>query len=123
HFHFFIAIISGEGSIWDGQLLPTHHSTVTKTTMFSSLGRCLFALLVGMTYLRRGECGYAPDKSPELPDGFCPKETGTVTATTGECMCNWQHKDGCECGSLILGFFFRLVNEKLGNTLLINIYT
>lgn len=43
--------------------------TLTKTTMFSSLGRCLFALLVGMTYLRTGECGYAPDKSPELPDG------------------------------------------------------
>mmetsp|Transcript_26939 Transcript_26939/g.42257 ORF Transcript_26939/g.42257 Transcript_26939/m.42257 type:complete len:86 (-) Transcript_26939:88-345(-) len=39
--------------------------------------------------------GYAPKESPKLPDGFCPKETGTVTATTGECMCDWQHKDGC----------------------------
>jgi len=27
--------------------------------------------------------GYAPKESPKLPDGFCPKETGTVTATTG----------------------------------------
>lgn len=65
---------------------------------------------------------------------FCPKSTGTVTATTGgellsviivsstyfpapqkilisifhrdvfviECMCNWQHKDGCE---LVLFFW------------------
>mmetsp|Transcript_28157 Transcript_28157/g.58695 ORF Transcript_28157/g.58695 Transcript_28157/m.58695 type:complete len:93 (+) Transcript_28157:293-571(+) len=41
------------------------------------------------------ESGRAPDKPPKLPEGFCPKETGTATATTGECMCNWQHKDGC----------------------------
>ena len=27
--------------------------------------------------------GYAPKESPKLPDGFCPKETGTATATTG----------------------------------------
>ena len=64
--------------------------------------------------------GYAPRESPKLPDGFCPKETGTITETTGgkeeelrshllcvdsslmlidnilsECMCDWQHKDGC----------------------------
>uniref|UniRef100_A0A7S1BC11 Uncharacterized protein n=1 Tax=Corethron hystrix TaxID=216773 RepID=A0A7S1BC11_9STRA len=26
---------------------------------------------------------------------FCPKETGAITATTGECMCHWQHEDGC----------------------------
>uniref|UniRef100_A0A7S0UMR5 Uncharacterized protein n=1 Tax=Pseudo-nitzschia delicatissima TaxID=44447 RepID=A0A7S0UMR5_9STRA len=37
--------------------------------------------------------GYAPNKSPKLPEGFC--EHGDVTATTGECMCHWQHKDGC----------------------------
>jgi hypothetical protein len=27
--------------------------------------------------------GYAPRESPKLPDGFCPKETGTITETTG----------------------------------------
>ena len=27
--------------------------------------------------------GYAPKESPKLPEGFCPKETGTITATTG----------------------------------------
>mmetsp|Transcript_34413 Transcript_34413/g.39162 ORF Transcript_34413/g.39162 Transcript_34413/m.39162 type:complete len:113 (+) Transcript_34413:165-503(+) len=37
--------------------------------------------------------GYAPNKGPKLPDGFC--KYGDVTATTGECMCHWQHKDGC----------------------------
>jgi hypothetical protein len=25
---------------------------------------------------------------------FC--KHGDVTATTGECMCHWQHKDGCK---------------------------
>ena len=42
------------------------------------------------------EAGRAPNSAPKLPEGFCPEETGTVTATTGECMCNWQHKDGCK---------------------------
>jgi len=40
--------------------------------------------------------GRAPTKKPNLPDGFCPPSTGVATATTGECMCNWQHKDGCK---------------------------
>mmetsp|Transcript_24581 Transcript_24581/g.50762 ORF Transcript_24581/g.50762 Transcript_24581/m.50762 type:complete len:102 (-) Transcript_24581:2-307(-) len=33
---------------------------------------------------------FAPPKGPKLPEGFC--EHGDVTATTGECMCHWQHK-------------------------------
>lgn len=82
---------------------------------------CLIALLATIGAARGG---YAPKESPKLPDGFCPKETGTATATTGgtkltrimcffsivqvsfwkfifsktwnvECMCDWQHKDGC----------------------------
>mmetsp|Transcript_25549 Transcript_25549/g.55846 ORF Transcript_25549/g.55846 Transcript_25549/m.55846 type:complete len:104 (+) Transcript_25549:123-434(+) len=40
--------------------------------------------------------GMAPNTTPDLPEGFCPKSTGVATATTGECMCNWQHKDGCK---------------------------
>mmetsp|Transcript_6123 Transcript_6123/g.7767 ORF Transcript_6123/g.7767 Transcript_6123/m.7767 type:complete len:92 (+) Transcript_6123:20-295(+) len=40
--------------------------------------------------------GRAPSVIPKLPENFCPKETGVATATTGECMCNWQHRDGCK---------------------------
>lgn len=29
------------------------------------------------------QSGYAPQKAPELPDGFCPPDTGDITATTG----------------------------------------
>mmetsp|Transcript_18831 Transcript_18831/g.26551 ORF Transcript_18831/g.26551 Transcript_18831/m.26551 type:complete len:95 (+) Transcript_18831:143-427(+) len=41
------------------------------------------------------DAGYASNKAPDLPKDFCPQETGDITATTGECMCHWQHKDGC----------------------------
>eukprot|EP00579_Thalassiosira_antarctica_P000776 CAMPEP_0201867330 /NCGR_PEP_ID=MMETSP0902-20130614/1596_1 /ASSEMBLY_ACC=CAM_ASM_000551 /TAXON_ID=420261 /ORGANISM="Thalassiosira antarctica, Strain CCMP982" /LENGTH=91 /DNA_ID=CAMNT_0048392469 /DNA_START=38 /DNA_END=316 /DNA_ORIENTATION=+ len=41
------------------------------------------------------QAGYAPKDAPKLPAGFCPSATGMATSTTGECMCNWQHKDGC----------------------------
>ena len=37
----------------------------------------------------------ASTKPADLPDDFCPKATGAATATTGECMCDWQHRDGC----------------------------
>lgn len=43
------------------------------------------------------EGGRAPDKKPgDLPKDFCPRNTGIMTATTGECMCKWQDKNGCE---------------------------
>ncbi len=29
------------------------------------------------------EAGFAPRDAPELPEGFCPKTTGTITSTTG----------------------------------------
>jgi hypothetical protein len=41
---------------------------------------CLIALLAT---IGAAQGGYAPKESPKLPEGFCPKETGTVTATTG----------------------------------------
>ncbi|KAL7506984.1 hypothetical protein ACHAXN_005010 [Cyclotella atomus] len=63
--------------------------------MFSRSVVPRLATLLLIVTLLKVESGYAPDKAPKLPDGFCPKSTGTVTATTGECMCNWQHKDGC----------------------------
>ena len=37
----------------------------------------------------------APKNAPDLPENFCPKATGVATATTGECMCNWQDERGC----------------------------
>ncbi|GAX14466.1 hypothetical protein FisN_11Hh073 [Fistulifera solaris] len=39
--------------------------------------------------------GMAPKDAPQLPAGFCPKATGTITATTGECICRWEHRDAC----------------------------
>eukprot|EP00970_Alexandrium_tamarense_P007099 scaffold1234_cov190-Alexandrium_tamarense.AAC.23 len=54
--------------------------------------RSILAVAVLVALSRPIAAGYAPDKAPKLPDGFCPKETETATATTGECMCNWQHK-------------------------------
>mmetsp|Transcript_11732 Transcript_11732/g.16917 ORF Transcript_11732/g.16917 Transcript_11732/m.16917 type:complete len:95 (+) Transcript_11732:104-388(+) len=56
-----------------------------------SVSFVLFLLIVSPL-----QSGRAPNAKPsDLPEGFCPKETGISTATTGECMCNWQHKDGC----------------------------
>lgn len=30
-----------------------------------------------------GRAGYAPMEAPKLPAGFCPRETGSITETTG----------------------------------------
>lgn len=30
-----------------------------------------------------GSAGYAPMEAPKLPPGFCPRETGSITETTG----------------------------------------
>lgn len=30
-----------------------------------------------------GRAGYAPMEAPKLPTGFCPRETGSITETTG----------------------------------------
>mmetsp|Transcript_18838 Transcript_18838/g.24459 ORF Transcript_18838/g.24459 Transcript_18838/m.24459 type:complete len:82 (-) Transcript_18838:41-286(-) len=48
-----------------------------------------FSMIAGVVAMQ------APDKA-DYPPGFCPSETGTPTATTGECMCNWQDRRGCE---------------------------
>ena len=42
------------------------------------------------------QAGMAPKNAPDLPPDFCPKATGVATATTGECMCNWQDGRGCK---------------------------
>jgi len=62
-------------------------------TGFPNMG--LLYLILLFVHLVQVESGYAPSTAPKLPKGFCPKETGDLTATTGECMCHWQHKDGC----------------------------
>ena len=44
--------------------------------------------------------GRAPDKSPEVPDDFCDKKWGTMTRSTGECMCHPKAKcEGKNCES------------------------
>ncbi|KAK1734828.1 hypothetical protein QTG54_014701 [Skeletonema marinoi] len=48
----------------------------TSTTM-----QALCLIILATIGVAKG--GYAPKESPKLPDGFCPKETGTATATTG----------------------------------------
>ncbi|KAL9191165.1 hypothetical protein ACHAXT_000871 [Thalassiosira profunda] len=50
-------------------------------------------LLLAACLSAPARAGYAPKDAPKLPDGWCGD--GVATATTGECMCNWQHKDGC----------------------------
>mmetsp|Transcript_15312 Transcript_15312/g.22540 ORF Transcript_15312/g.22540 Transcript_15312/m.22540 type:complete len:105 (+) Transcript_15312:67-381(+) len=55
----------------------------------------LHIILVVMAVSRCYSMQAPKGKPSDLPEGFCPKETGMATATTGECMCNWQHKDGC----------------------------
>ena len=36
-----------------------------------------------LLFLPAIQSGYAPQNAPELPDGFCPPDTGDITATTG----------------------------------------
>ena len=57
--------------------------------MLNILSLCSLLLAVAMG-------GRASSKAPILPEGFCPMSTGVITRTTGECMCNYQHKDGCK---------------------------
>ena len=49
--------------------------------------RCVLFVFFGSAVVLSG---YAPNKGPNLPTDFCPH--GDITATTGECMCHWQHK-------------------------------
>jgi hypothetical protein len=43
----------------------------------------LRAAIACSIFLRAAGAGYAPKEKPNLPAGFCPKGTGTVTDTTG----------------------------------------
>mmetsp|Transcript_25326 Transcript_25326/g.54031 ORF Transcript_25326/g.54031 Transcript_25326/m.54031 type:complete len:119 (+) Transcript_25326:146-502(+) len=63
--------------------------------MISDQGLFVFRLMMFAFFMMAiANSGYAPPKAPKLPEDFC--EHGDVTATTGECMCHWQHKDGCK---------------------------
>ena len=42
--------------------------------------------------------GYAPSTPPKLPKSFCSEREGTVTASTGECMCRYKC-EGAKCQS------------------------
>lgn len=41
------------------------------------------AIIICFALQRFIHAGYAPSEKPKLPEGFCPKSTGTVTDTTG----------------------------------------
>lgn len=59
--------------------------------MISNINKLYFRIVMFLFFtLAVVFSGYAPNKGPKLPDGFC--KYGDVTATTGECMCHWQHK-------------------------------
>mmetsp|Transcript_3820 Transcript_3820/g.5201 ORF Transcript_3820/g.5201 Transcript_3820/m.5201 type:complete len:114 (+) Transcript_3820:151-492(+) len=80
--------------------------TMRNTISFASNPKCVISILRSMLFIVIGiqllliipdtSAGMAPSNKPKLPDGFCRKETGVITDTTGECMCNWQHKNGCK---------------------------
>lgn len=62
-------------------------------------GRLLFATCLVAVSRRDGSAlaMRAPDKAPDLPEGWCDKRYGTPTATTGECMCKHECEGrGCE---------------------------
>ncbi|KAG7374585.1 hypothetical protein IV203_013680 [Nitzschia inconspicua] len=69
--------------------------SLMKTTLSRTL-EILLSLLIRISVVEKTlvTAGYAPNDAPKLPEGFC--KHGDITATTGECMCHWQHKDGCK---------------------------
>ncbi len=63
-----------------------HHLPLFTMVSLSTNAALLRAAIASSTLLRAAEAGYAPKEKPNLPAGFCPKGTGTVTDTTGgEC--------------------------------------
>lgn len=69
--------------------------TVERTKMKPSLTQVAASLLAASCAVTPARAGMAPKNAPDLPENFCPKATGVATATTGECMCNWQDERGC----------------------------
>lgn len=63
--------------------------------MKASLTQIAVSLVTVGCAVPLARAGMAPKDAPNLPEGFCPKATGVATATTGECMCNWQDERGC----------------------------
>ena len=82
---------------------PRHHAssrgiagtTVERTKMKPSLTQVAASLIAASCAVTPARAGMAPKNAPDLPENFCPKATGVATATTGECMCNWQDERGC----------------------------
>ena len=70
-------------------------TTVERTKMKPSLTQVAASLLAARCAVTPARAGMAPKNAPDLPENFCPKATGVATATTGECMCNWQDERGC----------------------------
>ena len=70
-------------------------TTVERTKMKPSITHVAASLLAASCAVMPARAGMAPKNAPDLPENFCPKATGVATATTGECMCNWQDERGC----------------------------
>jgi hypothetical protein len=55
----------------------------------------------------------APDKSPALPKEWCNEREGTLTATTGECMCRYTCEGkGCQQGNNKTNYFYHIHTSR-----------
>ena len=78
-------------------LVPAGRATEPPSKMKPSLSQIAASLLIVVgCAIPSANAGMAPKNAPDLPPDFCPKATGVATATTGECMCNWQDERGCK---------------------------
>lgn len=52
--------------------------------------------------------GYAPSEGPKLPAGWCAEKEGTLTRSTGECMCRYGCEGrGCQSGQGMIWYAFK----------------
>ncbi|GMI30590.1 hypothetical protein TeGR_g2132 [Tetraparma gracilis] len=57
----------------------------------------LLLLLFLFSLLALASAGYAPPKAPsDMPPDFCTDGKGSLTKTTGECMCKTEGVEGCK---------------------------
>ena len=57
----------------------------------------LLLLSLLLLLLHQTAAGHAPNSAPaDMPVDFCSDGKGTLTRTTGECMCKQEGKEGCK---------------------------
>jgi hypothetical protein len=65
-------------------------------------------LLLLACLLGRGLAGYAPATGPKLPEGWCGEKEGTLTRSTGECMCRYGCEGpGCHSGQGMIWYAYK----------------